>query len=58
VDRLWDSLDDSTYPHPSEEWLAEIDQRCREIDEGKAKLVPGEQVMREAQEKLEQMRRR
>jgi putative addiction module component (TIGR02574 family) len=48
VDKLWQSLGDTTYPVLSEEWLAEIERRRHELLEGKAKRVPGEEVSRRA----------
>jgi putative addiction module component (TIGR02574 family) len=57
VDKLWQSLGDTTVPYLDEAWKAEIERRCRELDEGKAKPIPGDEVMREARRKLEQLRR-
>jgi putative addiction module component (TIGR02574 family) len=54
VDKLWESLGDTTCPVLSEDWKAEIERRCAEIDGGKVKLIPGEQVMREARRKARQ----
>lgn len=54
VDKLWESLGDTTYPYLSDEWRAEIERRCAEIDEGKVKPIPGDQVMREARKKVHQ----
>jgi hypothetical protein len=36
----------------SREWLDEIARRCKEIDEGPAEMIPGEQVLREARQML------
>ncbi len=58
VDKLWESLGDTTYPYLSKEWRSEIDRRCGEVDEGKVKMIPGELVMREARRKLKQLRRK
>lgn len=58
VDRLWESLDDTTVPGLSKEWQAEIEKRGREIDEGRVGLIPGEQVMREAREIVARKRRK
>ena len=33
------------------EWMNEIKERCREIDEGKVKLIPGEEGLNRLQEK-------
>jgi putative addiction module component (TIGR02574 family) len=56
VDKLWESLGDTTLPYLSDAWRAEIRRRCREVDEGKVRLIPGDQVMREARRKLKQLR--
>ncbi len=58
VDKLWESLGDTTYPFLSKEWKAEIERRCRELDEGTVKPIPGDRVMREARRKLRQLRRK
>lgn len=43
-----DSLDENQEPDPEHErlWMEEIERRCREIDEGRANLVPGEEAFR------------
>jgi len=33
-------------------WMEEIERRCRELDEGRAKLVPAEEVFRRARAAL------
>jgi putative addiction module component (TIGR02574 family) len=48
VDKLWDSLGDSDYPALSESWLREIERRRRDLAEGKAGSVAGEEVSRRA----------
>ena len=58
VDKLWESLGDTASPNLSDEWWAEIDRRRREIDEGKVRMIPGEEVMHEAQTMLDQLRRK
>jgi putative addiction module component (TIGR02574 family) len=50
VDRLWESLGDTTYPVLSKEWLAEIECRRQELLQGKVKPIPGEEVSRKAWE--------
>ena len=50
VDKLWESLGDTTYPVLGEEWLAEIERRRQELLHGKVKPVPGEEVSRKAWE--------
>ena len=48
VDKLWESLGDTTYPILSEQWKTEIDRRRKELLEGRVKAVPGEEVSRKA----------
>lgn len=50
VGKLWESLDYTPYPELSQEWQSEIERRRREIQEGKVKPVPGEEVSRKARE--------
>jgi putative addiction module component (TIGR02574 family) len=50
VDKLWESLGDTTYPVLSKEWLAEIERRRQELLQGKVKPIPGEEVSRKAWE--------
>ena len=38
-------------------WAAEIDRRMKEIDEGKAELIPAEQVFAEIREMLKKNRK-
>jgi putative addiction module component (TIGR02574 family) len=48
AEKLLESLD---YEEPfeiSSEWKTEIQRRCREIDEGKVRLIPGDEVLKEA----------
>ncbi len=47
AEKLLKSLDfDEAFPI-SPEWRAEIARRCRELDEGRVELIPGEQVFDE-----------
>ena len=48
VDRLWESLGNTSYPILSDEWLAEIERRRQELIDGKVKPVPGKEVSRRA----------
>jgi putative addiction module component (TIGR02574 family) len=48
VDKLWESLGETTEPVLSQEWQTEIERRRREILEGKVKAVPGDEVSRQA----------
>ena len=50
VDKLWESLGDTTYPALSAEWLAEIERRRQDLLQGKVKPVAGEDVSRQAWE--------
>lgn len=50
VDKLWDSLGDTTYPPLSEDWQQEIERRRRMLAEGTARAVAGEEVSRKAWE--------
>ena len=48
VDKLWASLDDTSYPALSEEWRIEIERRRRELLDGRVKAVPGNEVSEKA----------
>jgi putative addiction module component (TIGR02574 family) len=50
VDKLWESLGDTTYPVLSEEWLAEIERRRQELLQGTVEPIAGEEVSRKAWE--------
>ncbi len=50
VSRLLDSLDDGE--DVSEEWLSEIQRRSRSIDDGIAILIPHDQVMENARDRI------
>ena len=50
VDKLWESLGDTTYPVLSKEWLTEIERRRQELLQGNVKPIPGEEVSRKAWE--------
>lgn len=53
---------DGPEPTPAEQseidvaWAEEIERRARRIDEGKAKLIPGEQVMAELESTIARAR--
>ena len=52
AEKLLESLDaDEGFPMSSE-WEAEIQRRCKELDEGKVDSIPYDQVLREARERL------
>jgi len=48
ADRLWESLATTSSSPLTESWTTEIERRRREIAEGSAKPVPGEEVSRKA----------
>ncbi len=48
AEKLLESLDFDEPFEVSPEWKDEIRRRCQELDDGKARLVPGEQVFDEA----------
>ncbi|MFL6200575.1 MAG: addiction module protein [Thermoanaerobaculia bacterium] len=52
---LLESIDDQEDPEHERLWIEEIERRCREIDEGKVELIPGEQVLAEIRAKLANM---
>jgi putative addiction module component (TIGR02574 family) len=56
TEKLWASLQDTTCLEVSQEWLDEIERRCKEIDEGRAQMIPGEEVLREARVLLDRSR--
>ena len=47
-----ESLEDSNYGELSPAWEEELDRRVREIEEGRAVLIPGEQVFAEIEASL------
>ncbi|MBI2946430.1 MAG: addiction module protein [Verrucomicrobia bacterium] len=55
VAKLWASLGDAASPL-SASWRSEIDRRCREIDDGKIEMIPGDQVFRETRQILQKKR--
>lgn len=44
---LLESLDDSEQTELDAAWSEEIERRIRDIDEGRVKLIPGEEVLAE-----------
>ena len=50
VDKLWASLEGTSYPALSEEWQIEIERRRRELLDGRVKSVPGIEVSQKAWE--------
>jgi Putative addiction module component len=49
-----ESPDENQESDPGHEklWMEEIERRCREIDEGRATLIPGDEVFRRARAAL------
>jgi putative addiction module component (TIGR02574 family) len=39
-------------PEHEKLWIEEIERRCRDLDEGRAKLIPAEEVFRRARAAL------
>jgi putative addiction module component (TIGR02574 family) len=54
AEMLLDSVYDDEPLTP--EWVAEIDRRMKEIDEGRARLIPAEEVFAEVREMLRKKR--
>jgi putative addiction module component (TIGR02574 family) len=52
AEKLLESLDSEEVFDVSPEWMAEIRDRCKEIDEGKAELIAAEQVYEEIEREL------
>lgn len=48
---LLESLDFEEDFQLSSEWIDEIKKRCREIDQGKTKLIPGEKALDQLRKK-------
>ena len=52
--RLLESLDDGD--DLSDEWLSEVRQRAKSIDDGTAKLIPHDEVMTSVRKRISQVR--
>ncbi|MBI4586716.1 MAG: addiction module protein [Planctomycetes bacterium] len=52
AEKLLESLDFEDEFDVSSEWRKEIQRRCRELDEGKAKLISGDHVFKELKDKI------
>jgi len=52
AEKLLESLEGEKPFEISQEWREEIERRCREIDAGTVDLVPGDEVLKEAAERL------
>jgi putative addiction module component (TIGR02574 family) len=56
IGKMWESLGDTTIPYVTDEWRAELERRGRELDSGRASIISGDQVMREARERIQSVR--
>jgi len=52
VDKLLESLNAPSSEEHDRLWAAEVERRIEEIDSGKVKTIPGDQVFAEARKKL------
>ncbi len=52
AERIIESLDFDSDVDLSPEWKAELDRRCREIDEGTVALIDGDEVFKKAYARL------
>jgi len=52
AERIIESLDFDSEIDLSPEWKAELDKRCREIDEGTVALIDGDEVFKKAYARL------
>jgi putative addiction module component (TIGR02574 family) len=52
------SLRESSYGELSPAWEKEIERRLRAVDEGKAELIPGDEVFKEIEDELRARRAR
>lgn len=54
--KLLASLDDGDDVEISAEWREELQRRVRDIDEGRAKLIPHDEVMQRVKARLQEVR--
>jgi putative addiction module component (TIGR02574 family) len=54
--KLLESLDDGDDVEISPEWREELQRRVRDIDEGRAKLIPHDEVMQRVKARLQEVR--
>ena len=52
VQRVWDSVGHFISHEVEKAWMDEADRRWQEIEEGKVKCLPADQVMKHARESL------
>lgn len=50
--RLWESLDDFIDPDIEDAWIVEAEKRWQEIEQGKVKCIPVEELIRKARSNL------
>ena len=51
MDALWESMEPSEWPAPSDEWIAEAQRRSAEYEAGKMSASPWPEVRRRARRK-------
>ncbi len=51
--RLWESLENFISPEIERAWLEESERRWHEIEKGKVRCIPAQEVMQKARERLE-----
>jgi putative addiction module component (TIGR02574 family) len=51
MDALWESMEPTDWPAPSDEWLAEAQRRSAEYDAGKMSASPWPEVRQRARRK-------
>ncbi len=54
AEELWLSIDEKDRAGVEAVWAVEIERRVSSLESGETKLIPGEQVMREARDMLDQ----
>lgn len=57
VTRLLESLDEDDGIEVSDEWRTELQRRVKDIDDGRATMIPHEEVMASARAMIEEVRR-
>lgn len=54
ADHLLESLDAESQKRIDTLWAEEADRRAQEIDEGRAKLIPGDEVLAELRSRIKE----
>jgi len=57
AEKILDTIDDYTDPETEKAWADEIARRVKEIESGKVKAVPADEVMTKARRVLHEIRR-